>query len=589
MNEIEAYITSKEWGFKYRNGEYCLDQCPINSCGTGHFYVNKVKEVFYCHKCGERGHILSLKKRLGDLPPISHISDYSKAKTPAKIIDFSIIEEYHKALLDYPAALSYLTEERAFNLDTIKKFRLGFNNGAITIPYFRDGLCLNIKSRPIKPGQGPKFFREEGCPSILFNLDNARKHEGSVIVTEGEPDAIAFDQMGFSNVVSVPNGAEAFSEEWVDDLEQFDQIYLCYDMDEAGRKGVEKAADKLGRYRCLNVLLPLKDANDCLKAGFSNKEMAEVLVKAKPFSVGIVKGPGAFLDEIKDLFTGRSVDKGVLTGWSDFDGLLGGLRPNELTLLTGETASGKTTWAANLGYKLAKDGHPVLIASFEMKPATILKKMVSMASGRPASHHTLDSLLPFFTVISSMPLYFVDVFGEIGLAELKDAIYYARRRYGIEFVILDHLHFFLKYTEDHERQAIDQAVKSIKAWTMELGIHIVLIVHPTKLAQDNKVVCLNDLKGSSSLKQIPDNVISIWRPRGEDDLKNSTGEIILYVLKARDDSGDEGKVILTFDKQSQSYSNSGPGSDAPAEGKGLPHPSPRSRRPERNWLNGYGQ
>jgi len=312
-------------------------------------------------------------------------------------------------------------------------------------------------------------------------------------------------------------------------------------------------------------------------------------VKAKPFSVGIVRGSGAFLDEIKDLFTGRSVDKGVPTGWSDFDRLLGGLRPSELTELTGETGSGKTTLAANLGYKLAKDGHPVLIASFEMKPATILKKMVSMASGRPASHHTLDSLLPFFTVISSMPLYFVDVFGEIGLAELKDAIYYARRRYGIEFVILDHLHFFLKYTEDHERQAIDQAVKSIKAWTMELGIHIVLIVHPTKLAQDNKVVCLNDLKGSSSLKQIPDNVISIWRPRGEDDLKNSTGEIILYVLKARDDSGDEGKVILTFDKRSQSYSDSGPGSDAPAEGGGIPHRSPRSRAPERDWANGYGQ
>ena len=40
-----------------------------------------------------------------------------------------------------------------------------------------------------------------------------------VILTEGEFDAIAFDQMGFPNVVSVPNGAEAFSDEWIDDLE----------------------------------------------------------------------------------------------------------------------------------------------------------------------------------------------------------------------------------------------------------------------------------------------------------------------------------------------------------------------------------
>ena len=70
-------------------------------------------------------------------------------------------------------------------------------------------------------------------------------------------------------------------------------------MDEPGRRGSEKAADKLGRYRCLNVLLPLKDANDCLKAGFTNEEMAEILAKAKPFESKLIKGPEAFFDEIR--------------------------------------------------------------------------------------------------------------------------------------------------------------------------------------------------------------------------------------------------------------------------------------------------
>jgi twinkle protein len=590
VTTIETYIASKGWQFKFRNGEYCLDQCPLCQAGPRHFYINQAKEVFYCQKCGERGHILSLKKRLGDLPPISHISDYSnKTKTPAKTIDLAIIEKYHKALLDNPAALSYLTEERAFNLDTIKKFRLGFNNGTIIIPHFRDVLCLNIKSRPIKPGQGPKFFREEGCPSILFNLDNAIKCEGSVIVTEGELDAVAFDQMGFPNVVAVTTGAGSFSDEWIDDLEQFDQIYLSFDMDGPGQEGAQRAADKLGRYRCLNLLLPLKDANDCLRAGFSNREMADVLAKAKRFESKLVKTPDAFFEEIRASFNGGSIDKGIPTGWEEFDGLLGGFRPNELTALTGETGSGKTTLAANLGYRMAKDGHPVLIASFEMKPVAILKKMLQMESGRPMYDHTLDSLSPFFVRLCSLPLYFVDAYGEVGIQELKDAIYYAKRRHGVEFVILDHLHFFLKYSGDHERQAIDQALKDIKTWAMQLDIHVVLIVHPTKLTYDNKVVHLNDLKGSSGLKQIPDNVLSIWRPRGENDTKSPTGEIILYLLKVRDDAGDEGKVILTFDKRSQSYSDSGPEDASSVEGGGIPHRPPRSRAPERNWANGYGQ
>ena len=587
MNQIESFVSSKGWTFDFKNGEYSLEQCPLNNCGPNHFYINPDKEVYYCHKCGERGHLLSLKKRLGDLPPISHASSYFKPPPQTKTIDPSIIEGYHKDLLENPAALTYLTDQRAFTIETIKKYKLGFKDGAIAIPYFKDGVPLNIKYRPIKESK-QKYFREEGCPSILFNLDNAQKYQGSIIVTEGEFDAIAFDQMGFQNVVSVPNGSETFADEWIDDLEQFDQIYISYDMDEAGRKGTEKVADKLGRYRCLNVLLPLKDANECLQAGFTNRDISEHLVKAKPFGSKLIKGPEAFFDAIRGLHEGISTQKGISSGWRDFDKVIGGLRPTELTILTGETASGKTTWASNLAFKLAQNNYPVLIASFEMKPHTILRKMVQMKTGRILDELTQKELEATLQWISTLPIYFIDIYGEIGVPELKDAIYYANRRYGIEFVVLDHLHFFLRYSADHERQAIDTALRDIKSWAMELDIHILLIVHPTKLTYDNSVVRLNDLKGSSGLKQIPDNVLSIWRKRNGDDLRSPQNEIVLYILKVRDDSGDEGKVILDFDKQSQSYKDSGLGVASPTEGRVNPGTSsPRSRTlPGRDWVNG---
>jgi replicative DNA helicase len=221
-----------------------------------------------------------------------------------------------------------------------------------------------------------------------------------------------------------------------------------------------------------------------------------------------------------------------------------------------------------------------------MKPKTTIRKMISMMSGRPLDQLTRPELEKVFKLISTLPIYFVDVYGELGLPQLKDSIYYAKRRYGIGLVVIDHLHFFLKYSADLERQAIDQGLKDIKAWAMDLGIHIVLVVHPTKLTYDNKIVHLNDLKGSSGLKQIPDNVLSIWRPRGEDDLKKPQSEVLLYVLKVRDDDGEEGKVILNFDKRSQSYSDLSHGGASPSEGKGFPRPS-STARPERNWVNGY--
>jgi len=323
-----------------------------------------------------------------------------------------------------------------------------------------------------------------------------------------------------------------------------------------------------------NPLIEFADLEERIGQG-----IIQILNRSKPFESNLLKPTESFFPEIKELFNGRSINGGVRTGWEEFDRLMGGLRPNELTEITGETGSGKTTFSVNLGYKLAKKAYPILIASFEMRPLAVVKKMLQTESGRPISSHSLDSISPFFLSLSSLPIFFVDTYGEMALPQLKRLIYYSKRVCGVQFVILDHLHFFLKYQADQERQAIDQALRDIKSWAMELGIHIILIVHPTKLTYDNKVVHLNDLKGSSGLKQIPDNVLSIWRPRGEDDLKNPQNEIVLYILKVRDDDGDEGKLILTFDKRSQSYSDSRPGFARPVEGKAspeLPSPSPRS-------------
>jgi replicative DNA helicase len=302
----------------------------------------------------------------------------------------------------------------------------------------------------------------------------------------------------------------------------------------------------------------------------------------------ILKQPSDFREEILN----PRYSKAMLTGLQGFDQLTGGLRPNELTNVTGETATGKTTFTtAFIPFTLSQKGHPVLIASFEMKPASIQKKMVQMAMGLPFKDLSRAEQEQGLDLIESLPIHYVDTYGQISLRELKANIFRAHQKFRIELTVLDHLHFFLKYSGDQERQAIDQALRDLKSWAMELGIHIMLVVHPTKLTYDNQIVHLNDLKGSSGLKQIPDNVLSIWRSRGEDNLKNPKNEIILHVLKVRDDAGDEGKVILTFDKRSQRYEDSRPGEISPVEGKANPEfPSPRSRSFSGKELSGgYAQ
>ena len=127
----------------------------------------------------------------------------------------------------------------------------------------------------------------------------------------------------------------------------------------------------------------------------------------------MIKPPEAFFEEIRAIHGGNR-DTRDATGWTDFDNLIGGLRRNELTVLTGETGSGTDSFSVNLAYRLAQKGHPVLIASFETKPLPILKKMVQAKTRQPltrVSRPELDSALQH---ILTLPVFFVDVYGELG-------------------------------------------------------------------------------------------------------------------------------------------------------------------------------
>ncbi len=218
----------------------------------------------------------------------------------------------------------------------------------------------------------------------------------------------------------------------------------------------------------------LSDAIRDLKGPDCDLEMTkenlfEKISALSPSPVGskLIKRPSDFSAEIHQQDGSKT---SILTGLKGLDDLLGGLRPNELTIVTGETASGKTTFtAAHLPYCLSQKGHPVLVASFEMKPAAILKKMVQMTKGRPVSELTRGEIQDGLDFISKLPLFFIDVYGELGLRDLKACLYHARKQDGIEIAVLDHLHYFLKYNADQERQAIDLALRNIKSWAMDLG------------------------------------------------------------------------------------------------------------------------
>jgi twinkle protein len=616
--EVEEYIARHGWEIQRRErDEIILRVCPLckrepKSRTDRNFYINADTSVWHTYCCNQKGNLIVLKKMLGELDmskpswsgygtseaqrftaklKAARGSTWDKAKLPP----IGQADRFHKRLMsgEVPKALEYLHEVRKFNDATIGIFKIGVAkrghcktcNGVatlepdgtcpqckgpierpyemISIPFFVGGQLVNFKFRSI--GE-KRFERVADAPTTLFNTDCLGGEFRRVVICEAELDAMSMYQLGYHTVVAVAGATKNFDDDWVEALALFDEVLLAYDSDPAGEEGAGKAAAQLGRYRCRRVQFPLKDANECLQAGLPEEEIRACVEAAASYQVNQVKPFSEFADEVRAMKHSGPKLYGKQTRWREVNRILGGFRDGELTVVTGDTASGKTTWTTCLAWDMARgdiangrDPSGVLIASFEVPIKDVARKLVCMELGKGFRDMSDPELDQGLATMGSMKLFFLDQYGDIPLNDLRDAIEYGVRRYGLWMVVLDHLHFFIQCKPEEERFAIDHTLRQLKLWALKLGIHLVLVVHPSKLrvidGREAKVE-LNDLKGSSEIKKTADSVIRIWRPRDVDRSADFPPYAEFTTLKCRSDFGTEASVPLSFDTSSLRYEHS---------------------------------
>ena len=545
MNPPLDYIISKSWKHKLHGDQIIVEICPFCKKNEYHFYMNAEHGAWDCKVCGEVGGMYKLKKECGD------IQTNIRAATPSRKIPKPIsadIETARQELQNNEKALKWL-QGRGIAETSIQAFSIAFKEhcgkGWIGFPYFYHGKLVNIKWRTADK----QILRETGADSTLYNIDNIDTTK-PVTIVEGEIDCITAVQYGMTNTISVPNGAGAFSGEWLDDLEKCPEIFLCYDNDDAGNIGADRAAGMLGRHRCRRVRLPEKDLNDCLLSGMTLDDIEDFFQVAERYKDVDLLSYSEMIPLVRE-YIKNPRNEGLKTGWKEFDAHLLGIRPGEVTIVTGDSGVGKTTFMANMTYKLCQ--HGVTVISTETNPKAFIKKMYSMFLRFPTTRFIEDRYLEeaenYFIQRNT---YLLNVHGECDYNRIRENLEFSVRR-GVQIAVLDHLHFFLTLKDDNsERIEIQRFTKDVVMLAENTGMHIFLVCHPAKTndyrTKKAPIIRANDLKGASSIKQDAANIISIWRDYDQED------SATIYILKVREDSGFRGKIEFDFDKRTQTYS-----------------------------------
>lgn len=544
---VTKYLDSKKIDYQL-DGLNAIACCPI--CKEGNKWGIHIESgLWSCFrgKCGAKGNLKTLRRHFGDpveAEVISNLEDDevkpTKARSPEAIPDW---EAHHKKLLENDEVMNYLNDDRGFSIETIKEAKLGlsarnFGNGAaraLTFPYFEKGKCLGIKYKSLAPD--PKDFRFTAGRDVgLYMADRVVKGMESLIICEGETDALMLLQQGYTNVVGV-SGANSKKADWADLLDLPKKLYLVMDNDEVGVEGAKTFATRFGidRFHIVNIpALPLdipiedkhgtrttiSDVNEFFFCGHTKEEFDLLLEQAQPFALeGVTSMDAAFENLISDFEQRGSTELKYKFLWPSVNLKAKGIDEGDLIAVLASRKVGKTTWVLNqLEFMLSEYKMNVHFECLEMRPEQLTKKWAAMYLGVDEDLLTIPQLRQAQAADRARDNHFY--FSQSSPKNEDDMINIMRktaRRYAVGVSAFDNLQLLVDTTitkvDRNARPAfISSITKKFKRLAGELKIPIFMISQP-KNVQDGEMVSASDSEGSGALANDCDLFFTLNRAR----------------------------------------------------------------------------
>lgn len=472
-----------------------------------------------------------------------------------------------------PDAGSYPTDglpDRHITADTCKKYGVKVITGSAGIlqhiyPYCNsDGRMICQKVRTV---EGKQFHILNGCAmknAVLFGQQLFPAKGKYITVTEGEIDAMSVYQMQGSKypVVSLKNGCTSFKDikDAYEYLDGYEKIVLCLDGDEPGRKAVQKIAELLPPKKVRIVKMPqdMKDANEFLKAG-KVEEFNRLWWNAEDFKPQDIVAVNEMWDRLQEFSKTRNY---IPSPWQGVNDMIYGFRPSQVIVFAAGTGQGKSLFLKTIMQNILKTTDLRIGAFFleEVSEDTMISLM-SLEAGinlrKPDiwKAQTQEDLHKWFEAVAKdnrIDLFDGFDFDDIDL--LIDKIRYLSKARDCKVIILDHITMVAEGNEENTTAKLNKLMAELKKVAVAEDIIILAACHLRKSANATKTheegghVTLDDLKSSSSIKQLSDTVIGLERNSQDEDMVKAN-TTVLRVLKNRDFGLKGPAAAVLYDKE----------------------------------------
>lgn len=423
-------------------------------------------------------------------------------------------EAYRQGLRENRTAVEYL-ESRGISSDTADHFQLGYSSTkhAITIPVFKDGKVINIRYRHLDPKAPQRYTQERGCEVWLYNEAGLteEKSKRGVLIVEGEFDLMSAWQAGFKNVVSPSSGKDSYGP-WIELLDSVPRVYVAYDNDAPGKAASLKLAERIGIDKSWEVSYPegIKDANDYFQVNTPD-DFRALIKQARPY----YKHKFSALGDVIDGFLSKGDNRIELETVPFVK-----FKEDWLAVFSGDSGVGKTSYILNVANELVSKGYPTLVLPFERGVTEVGPRFIQVRYKKEEDDLGVMTKEEWDVIRNDsvdLPLYFAMPDEQ----EFEDTIVRAKRLFGIQFVILDHLDYFIHGNDQTARQA--DWIRKLKDICQRHTI-IFLVIHHIGKPERGKIKrrpTKEDMKGSSAIYQVAEAVVLLHA------VDNKTIEIVV--------------------------------------------------------------
>lgn len=258
--------------------------------------------------------------------------------------------------------------------------------------------------------------------------------------------------------------------------------------------------------------------------------------------------------------------KGILTGFSELDGMTTGMQRGDLVIVAGRPSMGKTAFCLSLALNASVNAKcSTAIFSLEMSKAQLVQRMLC-SEARVNMHQLRSGTLPKRDLpklsfaagpLSEAPIY-IDDTPAISVLELRAKARRLKAQHGLDLVVIDYLQLMGSSGKVESRQQeISQISRALKGVAKELDVPVIALSQLSRAVEQrtgNHRPQLSDLRESGAIEQDADVVLFVYRDEvynKDDDQVKGRAEII--VGKQR--NGPIGTAHLAFVKDFARFEN----------------------------------